>query len=105
MNCEGVNSALRLVCKETGVDWEQDGNPRLLSANASALGPFGQDLANPADGRKRFRGTLLGLDGNNVMIDVQGSRLNFPFASIAEAKLILTDKLINEDLKARKSRD
>jgi len=29
--------------------------------------------------------------------------LKFPFTNIAEAKLVLTDKLIEEDLKARKT--
>jgi ribosome maturation factor RimP len=58
--------------------------------------------APDAGGRKRFKGTLLGLDGNDVAFDVDGTRLKFPFASIAEAKLVLTDKLIQEDLKARK---
>ena len=33
----------------------------------------------------------------------QGQRIAFPFRSILEAKLVLTDKLIQEDLKARKS--
>jgi ribosome maturation factor RimP len=55
-----------------------------------------------ATGRKRFKGTLLGLDGNDVVVDVAGTRTKFPFAGIAEAKLVLTDKLIQEDLKARK---
>lgn len=54
-------------------------------------------------GRKRFKGLLLGLDGNDVVVDVEGQRLRFPFSSIAEAKLVLTDKLIQEDLKARKT--
>jgi ribosome maturation factor RimP len=58
--------------------------------------------APDATGRKRFKGLLLGLDGNDVMIEVDGQRLRFPFRSIAEAKLVLTDKLIQEDLKARK---
>ena len=58
--------------------------------------------APDASGRKRFKGTLLGLDGNDVAFDVDGTRLKFPFAAIAEAKLVLTDKLIQEDLKARK---
>jgi ribosome maturation factor RimP len=58
--------------------------------------------APDANGRKRFKGMLLGLDGNDVLIDVDGQRLQFPFRSIAEAKLVLTDKLIQEDLKARK---
>jgi ribosome maturation factor RimP len=60
------------------------------------------ELALPIDGRKRFRGALLGLDGNDVAMEIQGARLHFPFRAIAEAKLVLTDKLIQEDLKAKK---
>ena len=59
--------------------------------------------AADANGRKRFKGMLLGLDGNDIVIDVDAQRLTFPFRSIAEAKLVLTDRLIQEDLKARKS--
>lgn len=54
-------------------------------------------------GRKRFKGLLLGLEGNDVVLDMAGTRAKFPFRAIAEAKLVLTDKLIAEDLKARKS--
>ena len=61
------------------------------------------ELTAPLDGRKRFRGTLEGLDGNDVVITSQNQRIQFPFRSILEAKLVLTDKLIQEDLKARKS--
>ena len=53
-------------------------------------------------GRKRFKGLLLGLDGNDVVIEVDGARRKFGFRAIAEAKLVLTDKLIAEDLKGRK---
>jgi ribosome maturation factor RimP len=53
-------------------------------------------------GRRRFRGTLLGLDGQDVVIRVDNADVKFPFRSVANAKLVLTDKLINEDLKARK---
>ena len=59
------------------------------------------ELTLPIDGRKRFRGTLLGLDGSDVMIRVDNSEIKFPFRAVANAKLVLTDKLINEDLKAR----
>jgi ribosome maturation factor RimP len=55
-----------------------------------------------AAGRKRFKGQLLGLDGNDVVLEVEGARLSFPHASIAEAKLVLTDRLVEEDLKSRK---
>jgi ribosome maturation factor RimP len=59
-------------------------------------------LATPTGDRKRFRGLLEGLDGNDVVITSQGSRIQFPFRTVSEAKLVLTDKLIQEDLKARK---
>jgi ribosome maturation factor RimP len=60
------------------------------------------ELVAPQDGRKRFRVMLLGLDGNDVAVDAEGEHLKIPFRAIAEAKLVLTDKLIREDLKARK---
>src|ERR1700749_249623 len=60
------------------------------------------ELLAPVDGRKRFRGKLLGLDGQDVIIETQGQRYAIPFRGIAEAKLVLTDALIAEDLKARK---
>ena len=60
-------------------------------------------LPTPDGDRKRFRGQLEGLDGNDVVITSQNQRIQFPFRSIHEAKLVLTDKLIQEDLKARKS--
>jgi len=53
-------------------------------------------------GRKRFRGLLMGLDGQDVMIRADNTDIRFPFRAVANAKLVLTDKLINEDLKARK---
>jgi ribosome maturation factor RimP len=61
------------------------------------------ELIAPLDGRKRFRGQVLGLDGTDVLMETQGQRVKFPFKGIAEAKLVLTDKLIQEDLKARKN--
>ena len=60
------------------------------------------ELAAPLDGRKRLRALLLGLDGSEVVVDAHGERLKFPFRAIAEAKLVLSEKLIQEDLKARK---
>jgi ribosome maturation factor RimP len=60
------------------------------------------ELSAPIDGRKRFRGKLLGLDGNEVAIESDGKRLTVPFRNVAEAKLVLTDQLIADDLKTRK---
>jgi ribosome maturation factor RimP len=53
--------------------------------------------------RKRFRATLMGLDGQDVMIRADNTDIKFPFHAVANAKLVLTDKLINEDLKTRKA--
>lgn len=59
------------------------------------------ELHAPIEGRRRFRGVLLGLDGQEVAIRADGTDVKLPFRAIANAKLVLTDKLINEDLKAR----
>ena len=61
------------------------------------------ELAVPQDGRKRFKGKLEGLDGQDVVIITAEGRAQFPFRAILEAKLILTNKLIDEDLKAKKN--
>jgi ribosome maturation factor RimP len=61
------------------------------------------ELAQPDEnGRKRFKGLLLGLDGSDVQVEVDGARRTFSFRAVAEAKLVLTDKLSAEDLKGRK---
>jgi ribosome maturation factor RimP len=61
------------------------------------------ELTQPDEnGRKRFKGLLLGLDGSDILVQVDGARRALSFRSIAEAKLVLTDKLIAEDLKGRK---
>src|SRR6202042_1087015 len=45
-------------------------------------------LATPAGERKRFKGKLEGLDGNDVVLIQDGARIQFPFRSILEAKLV-----------------
>jgi ribosome maturation factor RimP len=55
------------------------------------------------DGRKRFRGILRGLDGADIVLESGKDTLTLAFRAIAEAKLVLTDKLIEEDLKAREA--
>jgi ribosome maturation factor RimP len=59
------------------------------------------ELNAPVEGRKRFRATLMGLDGSDVMIRADNADIKFPFRAIANAKLVLTDKLINEHAKTR----
>ncbi|MBP5535098.1 MAG: ribosome maturation factor RimP [Alphaproteobacteria bacterium] len=56
----------------------------------------------PVDGRKRFKGKLLGVDGNNVQIDFEGQKQNIDFSIISKAKLVLTDELVAQLLKGKK---
>jgi ribosome maturation factor RimP len=64
----------------------------------------GDSQSDQTKSRKRFRATLLGLDGQDVVIrdtSIGNSEIKFPFRAIANAKLVLTDKLINENSTAR----
>lgn len=52
------------------------------------------ELHQPLDGRRRFRGRLLGLDGDAVKVNLGAEIVRLPFAGIARAKLVLTNELI-----------
>ncbi|HEX8534481.1 MAG TPA: ribosome maturation protein RimP [Allosphingosinicella sp.] len=52
-------------------------------------------LTDKLDGRKQFTGPLIGRDGEDILIDVQGlGETRLPFAMLHSAKLVMTDKLI-----------
>ncbi len=57
-------------------------------------------------GRKRFRGVIKGLEGNEVRLEVPpdqgGPEIGLPIGFIAEARLVLTDELIRETLRRAK---
>lgn len=48
----------------------------------------------PVDGRKRYKGRLRGLDGDDVVIDTEHGSARVPVEAIHRAKLVLTDDLI-----------
>ena len=64
------------------------------------------ELDRLAEGRKRFRGVLAGVDGGAVAIDLEGEddTTLIPFAWIAEAKLVLTDELMKRGAESRAAR-
>lgn len=64
--------------------------------------PAKLELNRMVEGRKRFTGVVAGMDDGNVAFDIEGEDETalFPFEWIASAKLILTDELIRESLKA-----
>ena len=59
------------------------------------------ETARPIDGRRRFRGRLLGTDGETVRLAVEGAAVDVPFADIQRGKLVLTDELLAAAAAAR----
>ena len=64
------------------------------------------ELDRLAEGRKRFRGQLAGVEGEQVGIDLEGEEETamVPFAWIVEAKLVLTDQLMKRGAEVRAAR-
>jgi ribosome maturation factor RimP len=66
------------------------------------------ELAQPLNGRRRFRGTLLGLRGEEAGVRLDDvpegapDEVWLPLAGIGEARLVLTDALIAETLRDQK---
>ena len=71
------------------------------------------ETADLIDGQKRFKGTIMGTEGDEVLIEIDrpGSgkegggavTIGLTFDLLADAKLVLTDELIRETLRARKA--
>ena len=64
------------------------------------------ELDRLAEGRKRFKGILAGVDGDNIAIDLDGEEDTalLPFAWITDAKLSLTDELMKRGADERAAR-
>jgi ribosome maturation factor RimP len=67
------------------------------------------EMTAPIDGRKRFRGQLLGTDGDNARVRIadaaDGADVLLPIDDMSEARLLLTDALISESLRRSKHGD
>ncbi|MGE4327443.1 MAG: ribosome maturation factor RimP [Pseudodonghicola sp.] len=59
------------------------------------------------DGRRRFKGVLAGVEGNEVLINIEQDgeevTIGLNFDWLSDAKLVLTDELIKEMLRQRKA--
>jgi ribosome maturation factor RimP len=58
------------------------------------------------EGRKRFKGLVAGVEGDNVCIDLEGEDETalLPFAWLVDAKLVLTDELLKAGAARRAAR-
>lgn len=65
------------------------------------------ELDRLADGRKRFKGELAGVEGDNIAINLEDdpdATALVPFAWVIDAKLVLTDELMKRGAEARAAR-
>lgn len=60
----------------------------------------------PIDGRKRFKGVLAGVEGDEVLLNIEEGgevhTIGLLFDWLSDAKLVLTDELIREMLRQKK---
>lgn len=62
------------------------------------------ETAAMIDGRKRFKGVIAGVDGDEIRLTTpEGDEVRFKISALSEARLVLTDRLIQEDLKRAKA--
>lgn len=58
------------------------------------------------DGRRRFKGMLRGVEGDEILIEIEDQgdpvTIGLKFSWLSDAKLVLTDELIAETLRTRK---
>ena len=95
MEAEGrdpIDGAYRLEVSSPGID-------RPLTRRSDYADWTGHEarikFAEPLDGAKQVSGTIEGIDVDTVRIATPKGLREVPFSSIASAKLLLTDALIN----------
>ena len=62
------------------------------------------ELISDLNNRKRFKATIVGVDGNDILIDEDGALTRLPFLAIQKARLMLTDVLIKSVQTAQTAR-
>ena len=67
------------------------------------------ETAEMIDGRKRWRGVVAGVEGGEVLLNIEeggeDQTIGLQFDWLSDAKLVLTDDLIRDMLRARKAQE
>jgi ribosome maturation factor RimP len=96
-----IQAAYRLEVSSPGID-----RPLVRRSDIErAVGHEAKfEMAAMIDGRKRFRGIIEGIEGDAVKLKSTEGKADalLPLAEIADAKLVLTDALIEESLRREK---
>lgn len=62
------------------------------------------ETADPIDGRRRFKGVLRGTGDGEVLIEIAEGTIGLRFDWLSDARLVMSDALIRDMLKAGKAR-
>jgi ribosome maturation factor RimP len=86
-----IQSAYELEVSSPGID-----RPLVRPEHFARFAGFEAkiELNRPVEGRKRFRGRLMGVDGDAVRLQLDEATVELPLDAVARAKLVLTDELI-----------
>lgn len=57
------------------------------------------ETAQMIDGRRRWKGAIKGVEGDVIVLATEQGEARLSFPQLSDARLVLTDKLIEEDLK------
>ncbi len=60
------------------------------------------ELTRAQNGKRRFRGQLLGIEGDNVRLLAEGEEVQLSYVDILRSKLVITDELIKAAQKGGK---
>ena len=61
------------------------------------------ETAAMIDGRRRFKGEIAGVEGDVIVLHTEGGQVRLQFSALSDARLVMTDRLIEEDLKRAKA--
>jgi ribosome maturation factor RimP len=61
------------------------------------------ETAGLHNGQRRFRGEIAAIDGDAVVLVTEQGEIRLNFSALSDARLVLTDKLIEQDLKRAKA--
>ena len=61
------------------------------------------ETAAMVNGQRRFKGVIKAVDGEDITLATEHGDVTLKFSALSEARLVLTDKLIADDLKRAKA--
>jgi ribosome maturation factor RimP len=61
------------------------------------------ETAAMSDGQRRFRGEIAAIEGDVIVLATEQGEARLPFSALSDARLVMTDKLIEQDLKRAKA--